>query len=135
MGLLWWLSGKESACQCRRCKFNPWVRKIPWRRKWQPTPVFLSGKFHEQRSLAGYSPWSYKRVGHHLVIKQLLHADANESTNCRTLNNLWGLYQCQFPGLGTELELQKMIYHWGKQGRMQEISLYYFFFLQLLMNL
>ena len=47
-----WLSGKESACQCRRHKFNPWVRKIPWRRKWQPTPTFLPGKFHGPRSLA-----------------------------------------------------------------------------------
>ena len=48
-------SGKESAYQCRRCRrheFNPWVGKIPWRRKWQPSPVFLPGKFHGQRSLA-----------------------------------------------------------------------------------
>ena len=37
----------------RRSTFNPWVRKIPWRRKWQPTPVFLPGKFHGQESLAG----------------------------------------------------------------------------------
>ena len=47
-------SGKESACQCRRCKrcrFEPWVRKIPWRRKWQPAPVFLPGESHGQRSL------------------------------------------------------------------------------------
>ena len=36
--------------------FSPWVRKISWRRKWQPTPVFLPGKSHGQRSLAGYSP-------------------------------------------------------------------------------
>ena len=50
-----WLSGKESACQCRRHGFHPWVRKIPWRRKCQPTPVFLPGEFHGQRSLAGYS--------------------------------------------------------------------------------
>ena len=47
---------KESACQCRRHRFNPWVRKILRRRKWQPTPVFLPGKCHGQRSLAGYSP-------------------------------------------------------------------------------
>ena len=40
--------------------FDPWVRKIPWRRKWQPTPVFLPGKSHRQRSLAGYSPWGPK---------------------------------------------------------------------------
>ena len=63
MGLPSWLSGKESACQCRRHKrysFNPWVGKIPWRRKWHPTPVFLSGKPHGQRSLVGYSPWGLK---------------------------------------------------------------------------
>ena len=40
--------------------FHPCVRKIPWRRKWQPTPVFLPGEFHGQRSLAGYSPWGRK---------------------------------------------------------------------------
>ena len=43
-----------------RCGFDPWVRKIPWRRKWQPTPVSLSRKSHGQRSLAGYSPRSCK---------------------------------------------------------------------------
>ena len=52
-----WLSGKESVCQCRRPRFNPWVRKIPWRRKWQPISVFLPGKSHGQRGLVGYSPW------------------------------------------------------------------------------
>ena len=51
-----WLSGKESACHCRRCKFNPFVRKIPWRWKYQPTPVFLPGKSHGQRSPGGCSP-------------------------------------------------------------------------------
>ena len=40
--------------------FDPWVRKIPWRREWQHTPVFLSGKFHGLRSLVGYSPWGRK---------------------------------------------------------------------------
>ena len=63
-------SGKESACQCRRHGFNPWIRKIPWRRKWQPIPVFLLGKFHGQRSPVGYSPWSCKRVEHDLATKQ-----------------------------------------------------------------
>ena len=59
--------GKEPICQYRRRKghgFDPWVRKIPWRRKWQPTPVFLPGKFHGQKSLGGYSPWGLQRVGH-----------------------------------------------------------------------
>ena len=52
-------SGKEPACQCRGCKscgFSPWVRKIPWRRTWQLTPVFLPGESHGQRSLEGCSP-------------------------------------------------------------------------------
>ena len=52
-------SDKEPACQCwrhKRCGFDPWVGKIPWRRKWQPTPVLLPGEFHGQRSLAGYIP-------------------------------------------------------------------------------
>ena len=40
--------------------FDPWVRQIPWRRKWQVTPVFLPGESHGQRSLAGYSPWGRK---------------------------------------------------------------------------
>ena len=48
-----WCFGKESACQCRRCRFNPWVRRKPWRREWQPTPVFLPGESHGERSLAG----------------------------------------------------------------------------------
>ena len=52
-------SGKESAYQCRRCKrreFNPWVGKVPWKRAWQPTPVFLSEESCGWRRLAGYSP-------------------------------------------------------------------------------
>ena len=45
-----------------RPKFNPWVRKITWRRKWQPTPVFLPGKLHGRKSLVGYSPWGHKEL-------------------------------------------------------------------------
>ena len=63
-GLPWWFSGKEPACQWRGCGFDPWVRKVPWRRKWQPIPVFLPGKSYGQRSLTGYSPWDWKRVRH-----------------------------------------------------------------------
>ena len=68
LGLPWWLSGKESTCQCRRQKrlgFNPSVRKIPWRRRWQPSPVFLPGESHGQRSLVGYGSWGFtmRRTG------------------------------------------------------------------------
>ena len=56
--------GKESACNAgdTRDRFDPWVGKVPWRRKWQPTSVFLPGKFHGQRSLAGYSPCGHKEI-------------------------------------------------------------------------
>ena len=56
--------------QFRRRGSLPWVGKIPWRKKWQPTPIFLLGKFHGQRSLAGYSRWGRKRVGHNLATKK-----------------------------------------------------------------
>jgi len=51
-----------SVCQCRRCGFDPWFNKIPWRRKWQPTSVFLPGKFHGWRSLVSYSPWGQREL-------------------------------------------------------------------------
>ena len=56
-----WLSGEEPACSVGD-RFDPWVRKIPWRRKWLPTPVFLPGESHGQRSLVGYSPWGSQKV-------------------------------------------------------------------------
>ena len=58
-------SDTEPACQCRRHKrhrFDPWVRKIPWRRAWLPTSVLLPGEFHGQRSLVGYSPKGCKEL-------------------------------------------------------------------------
>ena len=59
-GLLWWSRLYRTWLQCGRPGFYPWIRKIPWRRKQQPTPVFLSGESHGQRSLVGYSPWGHK---------------------------------------------------------------------------
>ena len=62
-----WHSGKESACQSRRqerCRFDPWVRKIPWSKKWQPTQVFLPGKFNGQSNLTGFvRPMGLQRLG------------------------------------------------------------------------
>ena len=65
MGFPGGASSKESACQCGRPKshgFDPWARKIPWRRAWEPTPVFSPEESHGQRSLAGYSPWDLKEL-------------------------------------------------------------------------
>ena len=61
---------KNLPAKCRRCRFNPWVGKVPWERKWQPTPIFLPGKSHGQKSLVGYSPWGGKAVGHDLATNQ-----------------------------------------------------------------
>ena len=72
---------KKSACQCRSCRFDPWVRNIPWRRKWQSTPVFLPGKSHGQSSIAGCSPWCCKE------------SDTTEQLN----NNILSVHQ----GLGS----------------------------------
>ena len=58
-------SGKEPACQCRRYErheFSPWVRKISWRRNWQPTPALLPGEAHGQRNVAGDSSWGHKEL-------------------------------------------------------------------------
>ena len=60
-----WFKKKKKIClQCRRRRLDPWVGKIPWRRAWQPTPVFWPGESHGQRSLADYSLWGCKRVIH-----------------------------------------------------------------------
>ena len=60
------LVGKKNLWEnCRRCKswqFDPWAEKLPWGSKGQPTPIFVPGKFHGQRSLAGYSPWGGKEL-------------------------------------------------------------------------
>ena len=54
------LSQLRICLQCRKPRFDHWVGKIPWRREWLPTPVFLPGEFHRQKSLVGYSPWGCK---------------------------------------------------------------------------
>ena len=80
----WWLS-------CKECRFNPWDGKIPWWRKWQPTPVFLPGKSHGQRSLAGYHPWGH-RVRYDLATRQqhgaLYIVDTCYDLNVRVSPNL-----------------------------------------------
>ena len=82
--------GKEFACntedclQCRRPRFDPWVEKIVWRRKWQPTPVLLPEKSHGERSLVGYSPWVI-RVGHSLATKHHHHKTTTIYSNLHGL--------------------------------------------------
>ena len=90
-------SGKEPACQCRRerhkrCRFDPWVRKTPWRRAWQPTPVLLPRESHGQRSLVGYSPWHRKesdpteRLSTHAVQTAVMPAKEWQSAEASAVN-------------------------------------------------
>ena len=93
-------SGNESTCQCRgrkrRC-FDPWVGKIPWNRKWQPTPVLLPGECHGQRSLAGYSPWGHReldsteRLNHHCHTYIYTHTTSLHIVYTHTHNHLSGI--------------------------------------------
>ena len=75
--------GKSVCLQCGRPGFDPWVRKIPWRRKWQPTPVLLPGKSHRWRSLVGYSPWGHKESD----TTERLHFSSDFFTDARRLWN------------------------------------------------
>ena len=80
-------SSKEPACQCSRCRrlrFDPWVGKIPWRRAWQLSAVFLPGESQGKRSLAGYSSWCYKKSD---TTKATQHAHARMQLNIRKTNN------------------------------------------------
>ena len=78
----------------------PWVRKIPWRRAWQPTPAFLPGESHGQRSLDGYSPWGRKELAttEQLTISHIFHCTALNGAAYH-LNKIWG-----FPGVSDSKE-------------------------------
>ena len=69
-GLPWWLDGKESACSAGDLGFIPQSGRSPWRKAWQPTPVFSPGEFHGQRSPPGYCPWGCKELD---TTKRLTH--------------------------------------------------------------
>ena len=84
-----WLSGKESTCWCRIHGFDPWVGKIPQRRKWQHTPVFLPGKSHGQRSLEGYSWWGCKELNDWARVHTHTHTHTHTSIHFRQ-NQRWG---------------------------------------------
>ena len=77
-GLRWRLRWQRICLQCRKSGFNPWVGKIPWRKKWLSTPVFLLGESHGQRSLVGYSPWGHKESDTTEQLTLSLHVSSNK---------------------------------------------------------
>ena len=93
-------SGKELTCQCRRCKrhrFSPWVRKIPWRRAQQPTPVFLPGESHGQGSLV-YSPWGHRELNMTERLSTAWHIILTEKNLSKQIQ-LLSLLSCLFKGI------------------------------------
>ena len=96
---------RNPSANCRRPGFSPWIRKIPCRRKWQPTPASLSEKSHRQRRLVGYSPWGHRESD---MTEQL------NNSNC----TMQGLYK-QHPVRHSEqvagqAELQTPSHRWGR---------------------
>ena len=92
-GLPWCLRWQRILFQCRRSKrhgFDPWVRKISWRREWQSTPAF-PGKFHGQRSLVGYSPWGHKEsdMTDRLTLTLSRLIEQNELNNILKITGIW----------------------------------------------
>ena len=74
-GLPWWCSGKEYACQCRRHEFEPLVGKIPWRRKWQPTPGFLLENSIDRGAWRATSPWGHEELD---ITEHACHTKSSE---------------------------------------------------------
>ena len=123
LGVLWCLkivchlpSGSDGrvCLQCKRPRFNRWVRKIPWRRQWQPIPVFLPGKFHGRRSPGDCSPWGHRKTGlsdfhiHMFSVSRLSSfcgsAGKESCLPCRRLGSVPGLGRSPGEGKGYPLQ-------------------------------
>ena len=90
--LPWWRRRERVCLQCRGPRFNPWVRKIPWRREWQLTSVFLPGEFHGQKSLLGYSPGvtkSHTTEQLTLSLTSNIQTITNTDWNRNTVSSWW----------------------------------------------
>ena len=102
LGLPGGTGGKEPTCQCwrhKRCWFDPWIGEIPWRRKWHPTPVFLLGESHGQRSLAGYSLWGPQGVRHDWASENLIDRRNSAPWRQPTPNLQNNVFTCLQPRL------------------------------------
>ena len=107
----------------KRLRFDPWLGKIPWGRKWQPTPVFLPGKFHRQRSLAGYSPWGHRESD---TTEQLSRPQEMSSQLCQSA--FFSLLWTSSVKLWIPMSFNKRILadsekqvSWGKAGRLRAL--------------
>ena len=102
-----WLRWLTIHLQCKRLRFNSWVRKIPWRREWRPTPVFLPWRSHGHKILAGYSPWDRKGLDTTKQLTLTFHemgkwlsdggSGSSQDTFCKlNLRSLWNIQAYKF---------------------------------------
>ena len=110
LGLPWWLKQPIICLQCRRPWFDPWVRKILWRRKWQPSPV-LPGKSHGQRKLLGYNAW-------------VTESDTTEWLTLMMMIVSWLLFVSVFP-LSTNSNFLCLLF--GTQGRPRRLKPFFLY--------
>jgi len=111
LGFLDGSDGKRIWLQCRRPGFNPWVSKIPQRKEWLPTPVFLPGKFHGQRSPAGYNPRGHTELDTTEQLTLSLFSGSHElwfSSVAQSCPTLWDPTDCSMPGLPVHHQLPEL---------------------------
>ena len=110
MGFPGGASDEEPACQCRRCKrcwFSPCIGNIPWRKAWQPTPVFLPGEPHGQRSLVSYSPWGFEESD---SAEHIAHGMARNGDG-----SIW-IISMDNCGCWPRMRLAASLWMWSRQG-------------------
>ena len=108
-GLTWWLRQERICLQCRMLGFDSWVRKIPCRREWQPTPVFLPGEFCGQRSLV------LQRVGHDWEANTHTHIQSYQIQK-RRQSCVFSLWNLHFPA--------RMVFSWKEKKKPGQESMY-----------
>ena len=111
--------GKASCLQCGRPGFSPWVGKILWRRKWQPTLVLFPGKSHGQRSVVGYSPWGRKesdtteRLHFHFTIARTWKQPICPSAD-KWIKMLWYIYTMEYYSAIKKNAFESVLMRWMK---------------------
>ena len=109
--------GKASACKCGRPGFDPWVGQMPWRRKWQLTPVLLPGKFRGWKSLVGYSPWDCKESDMTEQLHRFKFLTEDFSLKASAMHRLFGHWLTWNQGRKPPARIQQ---NWGAGQRRRE---------------
>ena len=107
------MRGKEPACQCRRCGFHPWSGRFPWRRKWQPTQVFLAWRMPRTEEPKGLQPIGSQRIGHDWVTKHRIHLKKKIYIYTHTHTHTH-ISQTKHPECWWQLKIREESCHWAQ---------------------